>query len=136
MIVPFIIWAFIFIFAYTQSPLFTSNQNQYFLHGFATGAEGLLAQDWLANTFDPTPVFSASVQVVIRYLHPFFFYLVAACLIGLYFWSLVQITASFQNKPRSRMEQVLFFSLLILIHSAAWRFAIFALHRRELELRA
>jgi hypothetical protein len=124
MFLPLVIWAAVFIFAYTQSPLFTSNQNQYFLHGFAAAGVGKLSQDWLANTFDPTPVFSALVQFVISFLHPWFFYLVAAFLIGLYFWLLVQIVNFMRSRPRSNVESAIFFSLLILIHSAAWRFAL------------
>ncbi len=124
MFLPFILWALVFILAYTQSPLFTSNQNQYFLHGIAAAGEGALSQDWLANTFDPTPVFSGFVQVVTRFLHPWFFYLSAACLIGLYFWLLVRIVSDLRTQQRSKTEQVLFLGILVLIHSAAWRFAI------------
>jgi hypothetical protein len=124
MALPFIVWALIFVFAYTQSPLYTSNQNQYFLQGLANAGQGFLQQDWLANTFDPTPVFSLFVQAVARFLHPWFFYLFAALLIGFYFWFLVQIVSSLRDRPRSRTEQAIFLSILILIHSAAWRFAI------------
>ena len=53
--------ALAFAVAYTQSPLFYSNQNQYLLHGLAKGGYGHLSHDWLANTHDPTPVFSALV---------------------------------------------------------------------------
>jgi hypothetical protein len=124
MFLPFIIWVAIFVIAYTQSPLFTSNQNQYFLHGIAAAGEGFLSADLLVNTFDPTPLFSGLVQVITLYLHPWLFYLLAACLIGLYFWLLVLIVTSVRTHQRSRAEQALFLSLIILIHSAAWRFAI------------
>lgn len=50
-----------FAVAHTQSPLFFSNQNQYLLHGLAEAGYGHLDRDWLANTKDPTPVFSAGV---------------------------------------------------------------------------
>ena len=40
--------AIAFNLAYTQSPLFTSNQNQYFLHGMALAGYGNLDEDWLA----------------------------------------------------------------------------------------
>src|SRR6476646_12149035 len=50
-----------FAVAHTQSPLFFSNQNQYLLHGLADAGYGHLDRDWLANTKDPTPVFSAGV---------------------------------------------------------------------------
>lgn len=52
-----------FAVAHTQSPLFFSNQNQYLLHGLADAGYGHLSRDWLANTKDPTPLFSAAVAV-------------------------------------------------------------------------
>ena len=60
--------ALAFALAHTQSPLFYSNQNQYLLHGLATGGHGHLSHDWLANTRDPTPVFSALVAAGYRNL--------------------------------------------------------------------
>ena len=56
-----LILAIIFGFAYTQLPMYASNQNQYLLHGYAEST-GELANDWLANTADQTPVFSAFVK--------------------------------------------------------------------------
>src|SRR4051794_25973234 len=53
-----VVLAILFAVAHTQSPLFFSNQNQYLLHGLALAGVGHLQHDWLANTADPTPVFS------------------------------------------------------------------------------
>ena len=61
-LLTFISWAFVFAVIYAQSPLYTSNQNQYFIHGLASAGYGYLQQDWLANTLDPTPVFSFLVK--------------------------------------------------------------------------
>ena len=58
----------LFAVAHTQSPLYYSNQNQYFLHGLAAAGYGHLSDDWLANTADPTPVFSAFVTASYRSL--------------------------------------------------------------------
>src|SRR3954470_9764028 len=58
-----ILLAVAFAVAHTQSPLYFSNQNQYLLHGAAWGGHGHLANDWLASTRDPTPLFSALVAV-------------------------------------------------------------------------
>lgn len=55
-----------FALAHTQSPLFFSNQNQYLLHGLAHAGYGHLAHDWLANTKDPTPLFSLIVNAGYR----------------------------------------------------------------------
>src|SRR5262245_50796345 len=70
--------------AYGQAPLSYSNQNQYFLHGLALAGDGLLRDDWLANTLDPTPVFSGLVAFTVRFLHPWFFHLYHALLVGIY----------------------------------------------------
>jgi hypothetical protein len=50
-------WTILFGLAYTQAPLYYSNQNQYFLHGISQAGVGGLERDWLSNTADPTPVF-------------------------------------------------------------------------------
>ena len=39
----------LFALAYTQAPLYYSNQNQYLLHGLATAGYGHLDGDWLAT---------------------------------------------------------------------------------------
>ena len=72
----------LFAIAYAQSPLYTSNQNQYFLHGLAAAGHGTLTADWLANTLDPTPLFS----LLVRLTHPLsgLFYIYYALLMGVY----------------------------------------------------
>ena len=71
----FVAWGVLLGLAYGQAPLYTSNQNQYFLHGLAQAGQGLLAEDWLANTTDPTPVFTWLVVATARYLPRAAFYL-------------------------------------------------------------
>src|SRR5689334_21285546 len=73
-----------FAAAYCQAPLFYSNQNQYFLHGFAEAGYGDLRDDWLARTSDPTPLFSALVKFTLLHLHPWAFYVNQALLLGVY----------------------------------------------------
>jgi len=63
-----VFWSILFTLAYAQSPLFSSNQNQYFLHGLANAGFGQLSEDWLANTLDPTPVFSKLIEISWRAL--------------------------------------------------------------------
>ncbi len=70
--------------AYGQSPLVSSNQNQYFLHGAARAGIGFLRQDWLAATADPTPVFSAIVEWTYRLLTPAAFHFEYLLLFGVY----------------------------------------------------
>lgn len=115
----------LFAIAYTQSPLFTSNQNQYFLHGFAQAKVGYLEQDWLANTLDPTPVFSMIVrlsQIVFDAI--WIYYLYYILLMGIYFFSLIGIASHLYSLRSSSAKFWLYSAVLILIHSAGIRFAL------------
>jgi hypothetical protein len=115
----------VFSITYTQSPLFTSNQNQYFLHGLARAGWGFLSQDWLANTLDPTPVFSALTALVYQLFHQtWFYYLIYAVLLGGYFYSLLAIVAYIFPIRQSRGIYITYIALLLLIHSAALRFSL------------
>lgn len=85
---------------------------------------GYLANDWLAQTFDPTPGFSLLVQFVFTYTNPILFYFIAAFLLALYFFSLVKITTFVHPSPASPTQSYLFITLLLLVHSALWRFLL------------
>jgi hypothetical protein len=120
-----LLWTALFAVAYAQSPLYTSNQNQYFLHGLAQAGYGYLHQDWLANTLDPTPVFSALVDLTYRYFqNPSIFYVFYAVLMGVYLFSLYGIAGKTFGIGSSPVSSLLFLSLLILIHAAGLRFAL------------
>ena len=119
----FVLLGLLFALAYTQSPLYTSNQNQYFLHGLANADYGYLNRDWLANTLDPTPIFSLLVEWTYRLTHlPALFYLYYAILLGLYLYCLVGIADELFDLRRSPQRFWLFIALLFLVHSAALRF--------------
>src|SRR4051794_2445083 len=87
----FILGSALFAAAYCQAPLYYSNQNQYFLHGLAWADVGLLREDWLANTADPTPIFSGLVAATVRWLHLGAFYGYHALLLGTYLAALVAL---------------------------------------------
>ncbi len=108
---------------YTQPPLYYSNQNQYFLHGLARAGEGLLREDWLAGTPDPTPVFSAGVAFTARNLYPWLFYGYYAILLGAYMASMLAIFAHVVGEDIVRRRWPIFLSGLLLIHSALLRWA-------------
>jgi len=139
----FLFWTALFSIAYTQSPLYTSNQNQYFLHGLARAGFGTLNEDWLANTLDPTPVFSALVALVYRlFRQPAVFYLIYSLLMGVYLFSALGIARElFLPPPRSGSAPagiapeekrflgpepavLLFLGLFITLHSAGLRFVL------------
>lgn len=117
----FLVWTLIFGLAYTQAPLYFSNQNQYFLHGLAQASRGYLNQDWLANTRDPTPVFSFLVMVVGRWLHECLFYGLYLVLLGLYFYSLMGIVDRCSAAALSNAKRFVLATLLVVIHAAVLR---------------
>ncbi len=103
---------------YGQAPLYTSNQNQYFLHGLARAGLGLLKDDWLARTADPTPVFSFLVAVTYRNLHAFLFYVYFTLIVGAYFYSLVGITSHGLSIRTSGARLLAYLALLAGMYSA------------------
>ncbi len=114
-----------FAAAYAQSPLYTSNQNQYFLHGLASAGIGNLHADWLANTLDPTPVFSFLVEWGYRIFHSeAIFYAVYALLMGMYLYSLYAIASSIYALQDNPQKKLFFLSLIIALHSAGWRYGL------------
>ena len=80
-----------FAVAYGQAPLYHSNQNQYFVHGMAEAGFGHLREDWLANTADPTPVFSGLVAIITRTMPMGTFHLVHGLLVAGYVVALYRV---------------------------------------------
>jgi len=109
--------AVFFAGAYGQWPLFSSNQNTYFLHGLAFVEEGPLRQDWLANTTDHIPVFSAYVFFVIKWLSLDVFYFTHAALIAAYALCFIWFVKRLPNQPQSDPVLALSLVLFTLMHS-------------------
>jgi hypothetical protein len=117
--------ALIFAVVYTQSPLYTSNQNQYFLHGLAKAGIGYLDQDWLANTHDPTPIFSLIVEYNERLFGSnLIFYIYYACILGIYLYSVFGIIDTAFSLRGSWIKTLFFFSIFLLLHAAATRYVL------------
>jgi hypothetical protein len=117
---PWLALALLFAASCWQAPLYYSNQNQYFLHGLAAGGVGQLADDWLARTRDPTPLFSTLVACTVRYLHPWVFYGVFALLQGIYLVSLLAL-GDVVAGPAGWPRRLVFAALLVFVHSALVR---------------
>ncbi len=114
----FLFWALVFGVAYTQPPLYYSNQNQYFLHGLARGGDGFLGDDWLAHTADPTPLFSALVAFTYRHLHESLFYVYYVLLLGAYFHGLVGIATLLAERRPDNRARLGFLTLFVALHAA------------------
>lgn len=117
--------AIAFILAYSQSPLFTSNQNQYFLHGLARAGFGNLDEDWLANTAEPTPVFSLFVEKTYEIFgNVEVFYLFYPILLAAYFLTILAIVSRSTPLQDSFLPLLIFSALIIAFHSAGLRFSL------------
>ena len=116
-------WSLLFGIAYTQPHLYYSNQNQYFLHGLARGGQGFLKDDWLANTADPTPVFSALVAPTYRHLNESFFYVYYVLILGVYFHALLGIFEHQSGGRATARTRLGFIALLFFVHSALLRWS-------------
>lgn len=106
----------LFAGAYYQWPLFSSNQNSYFLKGLADSGYGHLSSDWLAQQTDHIPVFSALVALIHGFGSHWIFYAVLGAITTIYAVSLFAIVHPSVVKP-SIPQSTAFFALLTLIHS-------------------
>lgn len=111
----------LFALCHTQAPLFFSNQNQYFLHGLARAGVGDLASDWLANTADPTPVFSAIVEMTELSLPRAAFHVWYAVILMLY-WTAAVALASAVAPAWTPGSRWLFVALFVAVHSPVARY--------------
>ncbi|MBY0326714.1 MAG: hypothetical protein K2Q30_07330, partial [Gemmataceae bacterium] len=117
---------------YSQAPLYYSNQNQYFLHGFTKAKLGYLEKDWLGNTTDPTPLFSGLVCLSITWLNENIFYLYFAMLQGVFLscaWIIYHRKNN--NKTFEIGHYALFSAIFILINSAALRWLSYRLFDQD-----
>lgn len=113
--------AIAFAVAHTQSPLYFSNQNQYFVHGLADGGHVNLSHDWLASTTDPTPVFTALVAVGYRGLGEGSFQVAYFLLLMGYFLSMRWLVAALPGMPDSRGFRLIWAAGFIAAHAAVLR---------------
>jgi hypothetical protein len=110
-----------FALGYGQILGISANQNQYYLHGFARAGVGDLASDWLAQTRDPTPVFSAMVAATKANAGTWALHLVYFALLALYFASCYAIASKTPFFPRSGAGRILFSIGMIALHATIIR---------------
>lgn len=108
----------IFGLAYTQSPLYSSSQNTYFLHGLAQSGVGWLSQDWLAQTADPVPVFSLLVRLIVSSVGEWFFYICHLIILGIYLYSILGIATLIYHINESKLKLGMYVIAVVALHSA------------------
>jgi len=116
-----VLLAVAFAVAYTQSPLYFSNQTQYFVHGLAAGGYGHLARDWLATTRDPTPVYSGLVAFGYRHLGEWSFQAAYFLILMGYFLSFRWLVGALPGVPDSRAFRLAWAALFTAAHAAVLR---------------
>jgi hypothetical protein len=116
-----VLLAIAFAAAHTQSPLYFSNQNQYFLHGLAASGHGHLSHDWLAGTTDPTPLFSFLVSFGYRHLGEWSFQAAYFLLLMGYFLSVRWFVSALPGMPETRGFRLLWAALFTATHAAILR---------------
>jgi len=121
----FLGWSLVFGLIYAQSPLYTSNQNTYFLHGLAQAGFGYLDHDWLASTQELMPVFSRLVYLTyLIFQSEILSYAYYALLMGVYLFSMYGIMDTLFDLRRSKARTLAFTALFLAFHSAALRFVL------------
>ncbi len=113
--------ALLFAVVYTQSPLYYSNQNQYFLAGAAQAGQGELSRDWLANTADPVPVFTAFVSTTFRWWHPFVFQVVFFLALVAYAWLMLRFIKQINPRCQEAKPFWMTWALFLLTHAGIAR---------------
>jgi hypothetical protein len=125
--VPFwpwaVLWAALFALAHGQSPAFYSNQHQYLLHGLAEAGFGHLNEDWLANTRDPTPVFSWLIAGTYQVTGTFGLHAIYFVLLGAYFESVRRMIEALPGMPGAGAGRSLFLLLFLAVHACVLRLA-------------
>ncbi len=116
-IIIFFIALLIFCFVYIQAPLYRSNQHTKFLHGLAKADYGFLKNDWLAKTIDPLPAFSFVVYFTVKFLNEYIFYLYFIIILGVYVYSIINISFDIFNFKNSFLKTFIFFTIFTIMHS-------------------
>jgi hypothetical protein len=109
--------AVLFAGAYGQSPLYSSNQNTYFVQGIALAEGGALQDDWLVSCANHLPVFTALVYAVVKWMIPGVFYFIHGALIAVYAFCLLWLIGRVFKLPRSSPVLGLSLVLLTLMHA-------------------
>lgn len=107
----------VFAAAHTQRPLYYSNQNHRFLYGLAHAGYGYWADDWLAGTADPNPLFSLLVEWTCRWGHPALFDVYYVAFMFIYVHSIMGIVSTLLSSNRRICPFLVFAGVFLFVHS-------------------
>ena len=100
-----------FCAAYSQMPLFSSNQNTYYLNGLRQAGYGLIGNDWLANQPDSIPVFSQLIAATARMDLLWLSYVCFAALAMIYAASMYVLASRPRAASTSTVQTALFLAI-------------------------
>ena len=87
-----LVWPILFTLLYSPGIVYSSNQNQYFLHGLANANFGNLKNDWFVSTTDLKPAFSFLIELTHRIISSnLIYYVYYVIVLGIYFYSIIFI---------------------------------------------
>lgn len=86
-----LLMGFVLMLVYPLQPLFSGNQNVYFLWGMAKADVGSLSLDLLLQQADPFPIFSSLIYILFVFLHPCTVHLIYSLLCSIYSYSIFGI---------------------------------------------
>jgi hypothetical protein len=115
--------AILFAICYTQPIELYSNQHQYLLHAASQAGIGNLSTDWLANTTDPTPLFTFFVANCWKYVGLWPLQVLHFGLIAFYFRMIWSILDSLALLPTTWRGQFVYAALFTASHAGIFRYA-------------
>jgi hypothetical protein len=107
----------VFAMSFPQRPLYSSNQNTYFVHGLANAEVGFLNLDWLSQTTDPFPTFSALVSVTTQVLGENAFYFFFIAILVIYGYSILGIASDVFGVDSGTEKYLSYLALITMLAS-------------------
>ena len=104
----------LFVVYHPKAPLYTSNQNTKFLHGAGDAGYGFLENDWMANTLDPLPLFTALIKTLYFLNAIEITYVIFAVILLIYFYTLGKI-AQYLFPGLTKTASILVYSVLFFL---------------------
>lgn len=105
------------VICYPLQPLYSGNQNIYFLWGMAKAGIGSLPMDPMLAQNDPFPLFSLLVFAVVKFLHPWMFHMLYWSINCIYSYALFGIANQLFTLYTSISRSILFTAFFLLLHT-------------------
>jgi hypothetical protein len=102
--------------SYKQTPLYSSNQNSYFVHGLVNSGLSSLQRDWFSQTIDPFPAFSSLLSIIIQTIGEKGFFFAYIILLSIFSYCVLDIVSK-NCGIQEKQNLFLYSALLFLMYS-------------------